>query len=629
MAALAGRARDAASRRAHDMSRTALEPASELLERGLAARREAARAAVRGRGRAHRGAVPCGRGALRAGRPPAGLRVLAGGRLGRPSRRGRVRASGDRRQARAAGLRAARRAGIARPTRSRCWRAPTTSCWRSAIRGRCARAERRARRGARARGADRGVLAARRGLGDRAADGRSVRPPGARRDALPRRLGALARVLRAPRAAQRAQRAPRARRRRVELPLPVPERERERSRRRAGRRARLGGHEGARDRGSCASRPCATAPGRWRRRRRRCGEVFERGGTLLALGNGGSATDAMDIVADLSRPLPGGGGAARRALDLSADPAIVTAIANDIGPQAVFARQVIAYGGVGDALIAFSTSGDSRSVIDALVEARRRGLVTIALVGYDGGRVAADGLADHLIVSRSQHIPRIQEAHATASHLLRELVELEWPVTARRLACGRACRASCRASASGRSSTGSRARSSSADSCSTTSAASCSRSTGGPAAVESFLARLARESPPLAVVERVDCVRARVDRRARLPHRRERLARRRRRARRGGRGDLRRLPRRAARSGRPPLPLPVHQLHELRPALHDRARRAVRPPGHDDGGVRDVRRLPERVRRSRATAASMRSRMRVRPAGRGARLLDAGGGTAK
>ncbi len=156
-------------------------------------------------------------------------------------------------------------------------------------------------------------------------------------------------------------------------------------------------------------------------------QVFERGGTLLALGNGGSATDAMDIVADLAMPLPGGAGEPRRALDLSADPAIVTAIANDIGPQAVFTRQVIAYGGVGDALIAFSTSGDSRSVVDALAEARKRGLVTIALVGYDGGRVAAESLADHLVVSRSQHIPRIQEAHATASHLLRELVELAEP----------------------------------------------------------------------------------------------------------------------------------------------------------------------------------------------------------
>jgi D-sedoheptulose 7-phosphate isomerase len=156
-------------------------------------------------------------------------------------------------------------------------------------------------------------------------------------------------------------------------------------------------------------------------------QVFARGGTLLALGNGGSATDAMDIVADLARPLPGGAGEPRRALDLSADPSIITAIANDIGPQAVFTRQVIAYGGVGDALIAFSTSGDSRSVVDALAAARKQGLVTIALVGYDGGRVAAESLADHLVITRSQHIPRIQEAQATASHLLRELVELGSP----------------------------------------------------------------------------------------------------------------------------------------------------------------------------------------------------------
>ena len=60
----------------------------------------------------------------------------------------------------------------------------------------------------------------------------------------------------------------------------------------------------------------------------------------------------------------------------------------------------------------------------ALAEARRRGLATIALVGYDGGRIASEGLADHVIVTRSQHIPRIQEAQAGAYHVLRELVEL-------------------------------------------------------------------------------------------------------------------------------------------------------------------------------------------------------------
>jgi D-sedoheptulose 7-phosphate isomerase len=138
------------------------------------------------------------------------------------------------------------------------------------------------------------------------------------------------------------------------------------------------------------------------------------GGTLLALGNGGSATDAMDVVADFQD--------AWAAIDLTADPAILTAIANDIGVDAIFSRQVIAYGRPGDALLALSTSGDSRNVVQALAEARSRGLVTIAMVGYDGGRIAAEALADHVVVARSEHIPRIQEAQASAYHVLRRLV---------------------------------------------------------------------------------------------------------------------------------------------------------------------------------------------------------------
>ena len=85
---------------------------------------------------------------------------------------------------------------------------------------------------------------------------------------------------------------------------------------------------------------------------------------------------------------------------------------------------MIAYGREGDALIVLSTSGNSANLISALVEARKRGLETIAMVGYDGGRIASEGLADHVVVSRSQHIPRIQEAQASAYHVLRELVEL-------------------------------------------------------------------------------------------------------------------------------------------------------------------------------------------------------------
>jgi len=142
---------------------------------------------------------------------------------------------------------------------------------------------------------------------------------------------------------------------------------------------------------------------------------FEGGGKLLALGNGGSATDAMDVVADFRA-------SGRPAIDLTEDPGILTAIANDIGVEAIFSRQVIAYGAPGDALLALSTSGNSANVIHALAEARRRGLLTIAMVGYDGGRVASEGLADHIVVTRSEHIPRIQEAQASAYHALVELV---------------------------------------------------------------------------------------------------------------------------------------------------------------------------------------------------------------
>jgi D-sedoheptulose 7-phosphate isomerase len=124
----------------------------------------------------------------------------------------------------------------------------------------------------------------------------------------------------------------------------------------------------------------------------------------------------MDVVADFRA-----GG--RAAIDLTEDPAILTAIANDIGTEAIFARQVIAYGRPGDVLLALSTSGNSANVIAALGQAHQQDLRTIAMVGYDGGRIAADGLADYVVVTRSEHIPRIQEAQASAYHALRALVE--------------------------------------------------------------------------------------------------------------------------------------------------------------------------------------------------------------
>ena len=152
-------------------------------------------------------------------------------------------------------------------------------------------------------------------------------------------------------------------------------------------------------------------------------KTFAAGGTLHVFGNGGSATDATDAVADFR--FPPHGWPARRALDLTEDSGILIALANDIGPDVLFARQLIAYGREGDAALAISTSGGSQNVVSALAEARSRGLVTIALVGYDGGRIADEALADHVIVTPSQHIPRIQEAQATVYHVLRELVERE------------------------------------------------------------------------------------------------------------------------------------------------------------------------------------------------------------
>ena len=156
---------------------------------------------------------------------------------------------------------------------------------------------------------------------------------------------------------------------------------------------------------------------------------LDAGGKLLAFGNGGSATDASDLVADLRLAAPpprrGDGPLAfQAAIDLTEDSSILTAIANDVGVEQVFQRQVIAYGRDGDAAVALSTSGNSANLIVALGEARRRGLATIAMVGYDGGRIAAEELADHVVLTRSEHIPRIQEAQASAYHVLRELIEL-------------------------------------------------------------------------------------------------------------------------------------------------------------------------------------------------------------
>ncbi len=144
-------------------------------------------------------------------------------------------------------------------------------------------------------------------------------------------------------------------------------------------------------------------------------ERLLRGGRLIAFGNGGSATDAEDAACDaMRRGWP--------AVALTADVATVTAVGNDVGFENVFARQLIALGRRDDVALAISTSGSSPNVIAGLEEARRRGMLTCALTGYGGGRLAADGLVDHLFVIGGDYIPRLQEAHATIYHLLLEAI---------------------------------------------------------------------------------------------------------------------------------------------------------------------------------------------------------------
>ncbi|HEY0805016.1 MAG TPA: SIS domain-containing protein [Pseudonocardiaceae bacterium] len=148
-------------------------------------------------------------------------------------------------------------------------------------------------------------------------------------------------------------------------------------------------------------------------------ERFDRGGRLLVFGNGGSSTDAQDMAscflspAGDERPLP--------AFGLTNDIAVVTALSNDIGFDVVFARQIGAFGRRDDIAVGLSTSGNSANLLRAFEEASRRGLLTVGIAGYDGGKMAELDCLDHLFVVPSSSVHRVQEAQTTIYHALWEL----------------------------------------------------------------------------------------------------------------------------------------------------------------------------------------------------------------
>lgn len=148
---------------------------------------------------------------------------------------------------------------------------------------------------------------------------------------------------------------------------------------------------------------------------------LQRGGKLILFGNGGSATDANDWAIDCVLPPPGYHPVS--AVSLSLEPANITAVANDVGTEVIFLRQLIAQARPEDVAIGISTSGGSRNIIMALEEARKRNLLNVALLGYDGGEILRRGIADFPIVVHCDYIPRIQEVQASIYHIIRELME--------------------------------------------------------------------------------------------------------------------------------------------------------------------------------------------------------------
>ncbi|HTY39264.1 MAG TPA: D-sedoheptulose 7-phosphate isomerase [Bacteroidota bacterium] len=153
-------------------------------------------------------------------------------------------------------------------------------------------------------------------------------------------------------------------------------------------------------------------------------DAFNKKKKVLLCGNGGSASDAQHLATEfvirlnpkLKRP-------ALPALALTSDGTNLTAGANDIGYDNVFARSVEAFGEAGDVLIGLSSTGNSPSVNNAFQKARERGMVTIGFLGKDGG--ASKALVDLAIIVPSNDTQRIQEGHITIGHIIFQEVEQE------------------------------------------------------------------------------------------------------------------------------------------------------------------------------------------------------------
>ena len=150
-------------------------------------------------------------------------------------------------------------------------------------------------------------------------------------------------------------------------------------------------------------------------------KCYQQGGHLFVMGNGGSACDAAHITTEFMHPVTTG----RKALgvtNLTADIATMTAVANDVGIDHVFLRQLICLARKNDVLIGFSTSGNSTNLIQAFAQAKEMGLSTIGFSGQTGGEMAKIDTVDLCLTVETDSIHRVQESHLTTYHILWDLV---------------------------------------------------------------------------------------------------------------------------------------------------------------------------------------------------------------
>jgi D-sedoheptulose 7-phosphate isomerase len=153
-------------------------------------------------------------------------------------------------------------------------------------------------------------------------------------------------------------------------------------------------------------------------------EVRDRGGTVLIAGNGGSAAIANHTECDASKGTFHAGESPLLSRSLSANPSVITAIGNDVGFESIFERQVDYYGRRGDALLLVSSSGSSPNVISACAAAKKRGMVTIALVGFAGG--ALKDMADHCLYVPFHNYGIVEDMHQASVHVITQYLKELW-----------------------------------------------------------------------------------------------------------------------------------------------------------------------------------------------------------